>query len=254
MDKLGGWLEQFARGRSTSVVPVPGGVAVLNADFPRSHDHNKLIVTSAVDPDVLADAAERVLGGAGLQHRLIDVHDAGLAERLGPGLAARGYTGAPDVLMAATGPATKALDRAIEVVELGLAERMAAASASWRRERPDYDDVTVEQLGRRLATVAAAARATFFAVRDASGQVVARTDLYERDGLAQIEDVMTEPGARGRGLASRLVLHALEQAREGGAEVVFLTADADDWPQKLYQRLGFTEVGLTATFRTVTTV
>jgi len=37
-------------------------------------------------------------------------------------------------------------------------------------------------------------------------------------------------------------------ARRHGAEVVFLLADADDWPQQLYRRLSFTDNARTSQF------
>jgi ribosomal protein S18 acetylase RimI-like enzyme len=233
--------------RSTSVVPVPGGRAVLNTGFPAAHNLNRLAVTRPCAAAELAEAAERVLGGQGLPHRLIDVTDVALAERLAPGLAAYGYQRSHTVLMAAAGPARKVAANA-PVAELDLAERSAVASQEWRRDRPDWSEKMVDQLGRRIATVLDAAQAHFLAIRDPSGAVLARADLYLRDGVGQIEEVVTEPAARGRGLASRLVLTAVERARAGGAELVFLVADADDWPQQLYRRLGFTTLGASAAF------
>ncbi|MDP9393173.1 MAG: GNAT family N-acetyltransferase, partial [Actinomycetota bacterium] len=99
------------------------------------------------------------------------------------------------------------------------------------------------QLGERTRTLLAAVDATFLAVRGTDGHVVSRADLYLRDGVAQVEEVATEPAARGRGLASALVVEAVRRARSAGAELVFLVAEADDWPEKLYRRLGFSDVG-----------
>jgi predicted acetyltransferase len=48
---------------------------------------------------------------------------------------------------------------------------------------------------------------------------------------------------RGRGYASALVLHTLQEARRAGCDLVFLVADAQDWPKALYRRLGFDELG-----------
>jgi predicted N-acetyltransferase YhbS len=39
------------------------------------------------------------------------------------------------------------------------------------------------------------------------------------------------------------VLAAVAEARQAGAEFVFLVADANDWPKALYGRLGFDVVG-----------
>ena len=124
-------------------------------------------------------------------------------------------------------------------------ERVAAAD--WERDEPQQDPEVWRQLGDRVQTVQRAADATYLAVR-AESRVIARADLYLRGGTAQVEEVLTDPGHRGQGHASTLVHHALHLARRRGAEVVFLLADADDWPQQLYQRLGFTDTARTSQF------
>jgi hypothetical protein len=40
-----------------------------------------------------------------------------------------------------------------------------------------------------------------------------------------------------------LVLRAAAESRAAGNDLTFLVADADDWPQRLYERLGFETVG-----------
>jgi ribosomal protein S18 acetylase RimI-like enzyme len=72
---------------------------------------------------------------------------------------------------------------------------------------------------------------------------VAYADLYVEPPNAQIEDVGTLEEHRGRGYASAVVLHAVELARRAGANFIFLVADAQDWPQHLYRRLGFEPIG-----------
>ena len=64
-----------------------------------------------------------------------------------------------------------------------------------------------------------------------------------RKELGLPEDVGTLEEHRGRGYASAVVLHAAELARRAGADFVFLVADAQDWPQHLYRRLGFEPIG-----------
>ena len=61
--------------------------------------------------------------------------------------------------------------------------------------------------------------------------------------MAEIDDVLTLPDHRGRGYASALVLDAVHRAHSAGADLVFLEAAEDDWPQHLYVRLGFETVG-----------
>jgi ribosomal protein S18 acetylase RimI-like enzyme len=54
---------------------------------------------------------------------------------------------------------------------------------------------------------------------------------------------------RNRGLARAVVLTAAERARNEGADLVFLRADAADWPQRFYERLGFAVAGRPDVFR-----
>jgi len=70
------------------------------------------------------------------------------------------------------------------------------------------------------------------------GRIAAYCELRSDGEVAQIEDVNTLERYRGRGLGRALVQHALARARKTH-DLVFLEALADDWPQRLYRRLGF---------------
>ena len=61
-------------------------------------------------------------------------------------------------------------------------------------------------------------------------------------GVGQVEEVYTAAAHRGHGLASAVVRAAIAAAHERGDDLVMIMADADDWPQKLYERLGFETV------------
>ena len=59
---------------------------------------------------------------------------------------------------------------------------------------------------------------------------------------AWIEDVVVDEAARGRGIASGLVRHAIEQARAIGALSIDLTSrPSRTEANRLYQRLGFSQ-------------
>jgi predicted GNAT family acetyltransferase len=83
---------------------------------------------------------------------------------------------------------------------------------------------------------------------EADGKLVAHAELYSHDGVGQIEDVVTLEPYRGRGLARALVLRAGAESRAVGNDLTFLVADADDWPYRLYERLGFETIGRYARF------
>ena len=64
----------------------------------------------------------------------------------------------------------------------------------------------------------------------------------------KVEEVETRPEARNRGLASALVVEGVCRAQRAGARLVFLMADADDWPARLYRRLGFVDLAANGGF------
>jgi len=74
-------------------------------------------------------------------------------------------------------------------------------------------------------------------------EIVAWTDLYIGEDVAQVEDVATLEEHRGKGYATAVVLRAVDEARNAGADLVYLVADEEDWPKEWYQRLGFDTVG-----------
>jgi GNAT superfamily N-acetyltransferase len=67
--------------------------------------------------------------------------------------------------------------------------------------------------------------------------------LLRAGGIAQVEEVGTLTSARERGYAKAIVTAAVAAAQAAGDATIFLTAEADDWPQLFYGRLGFETVG-----------
>jgi ribosomal protein S18 acetylase RimI-like enzyme len=65
--------------------------------------------------------------------------------------------------------------------------------------------------------------------------------VYSHEGLAQIEDVSVLNEFRGRGLARRLIEHALELVA-ADHDAVVICAETDDWPRRFYARMGFEHV------------
>jgi ribosomal protein S18 acetylase RimI-like enzyme len=57
---------------------------------------------------------------------------------------------------------------------------------------------------------------------------------------AHVEDIVVDEGMRGKGIGAALVRHALNVAREAGANGVALTSNPTrELANRLYQRLGF---------------
>jgi ribosomal protein S18 acetylase RimI-like enzyme len=75
------------------------------------------------------------------------------------------------------------------------------------------------------------------------GEPVSFTNLYLDGDTAQVEAVATLEAHRGRGYAKAVVARAVAEAEAAGATWIFLVADAEDWPQEMYRKLGFDGVG-----------
>ena len=111
-----------------------------------------------------------------------------------------------------------------------------------REWQPDADEKTVSEMNAANLLQVKAANSRIFGIVEA-GEVVSSAQLFSDGGTAQVEDVATLPAYRGRGHAKALVNRAVEEAVAGNHEFIFLVAEGHDWPKKLYNRLGFEEVG-----------
>jgi GNAT superfamily N-acetyltransferase len=85
------------------------------------------------------------------------------------------------------------------------------------------------------------------------GQVVAMATLLytistaEGGMAALLEDVVVQPGHRGRGIGSALLRHLLAEARKQGAlRVTLLTDTHNERAKALYAKLGFRPSSMTA--------
>lgn len=225
----------------TVVTPFRWGTVVRLPESPRRHDGNYLLVDdlpAEVEAPALAAEAERLLGGAGLAHRMVMFRDAPRGEALAPGLCALGWTVSRGVVMAHAQTGGPRVPPA-RVVEVDAAVLRTARETHLRT----YPWATPEVIGDLLdARAFLPVPARHFAVFE-GGEPVAWVELYAEDGVAQVEALATLPAHRNRGHASALVRHAVGTARRGGADLVFLVADAEDWPRHLYARLGFCEIG-----------
>lgn len=130
-----------------------------------------------------------------------------------------------------------------EVAELPLARCEALRHRLQLGELPATPDPTAvaEQLLEMDRRYGRAAGDRWFVAPAAAPASACR--LLSRGGeLAQVEEVATLAAARERGLARAVVEAAIRAAQDEGAETIFLGADADDWPQVFYARLGFAAV------------
>lgn len=230
------------------VVPFRFGRALFNDSFPLVWDLNVLRVDdpTGATAELLAEEAERLHGEAGHGHRRVTVLDERAGRRLEPEFRALGWEPDCFLYMAWRGngerKAPPADIREVEPSALRPLREEILRAEPWA----DSAEV-VRQVVDSSFLVARTGNARHLAAF-VEGEVASGADLYSDDRTAQVEDVSTFPAYRGRGLASAVVLHAVEEALDGRHDFVFLIADAADWPKELYKRLGFAPLGHKWTF------
>jgi GNAT superfamily N-acetyltransferase len=240
LERIGAFLCNIEDRAAQRVQRVRGGVALFDDRIPNiwMANHLRLDSTADVTAREVSDEADRVQGSASLQHRRVTVHDAAAGARLAPGLRALGWDVERLVVMVQRG--TSPVINTLAVTEL--------KGESWRAfrrrslENEDMNPATVRQMENAVDTlIERVGLRVFGALVD--GAVVSGCDLFSDGATAQIEAVVTLEEYRNRGLAKAVVWRAVEEARSGGHDLIFLVANADDWPRVLYKNLGFTEIG-----------
>jgi ribosomal protein S18 acetylase RimI-like enzyme len=225
----------------------PLGYAVVTEELPLRHDSNFLFLEQDVGSKEARAEADRILGGAGRNYRVILTFDDRIGDRLRPEFQELGWRTMRHIFMVQRRQPEKRAD-------LSLVEEVDESLLRPGRTREilaqpwGSPELAVELLDSKLF-LAKRAQTRFFGI-ESDGEIVAWSDLYVAQGVAQVEDVATLEEHRGKGYATAVVLRAVEEGRKAGADLVFLVADGEDWPKELYRRLGFDEVGRLYKFAT----
>jgi GNAT superfamily N-acetyltransferase len=221
---------------------IPLGTALFTDSLPVVWSLNFLRIEKiGLTAEEIAAEAERLQGGAGLEHRRVAIEDESAGRALEAGFVALGWK--PDVFLFMV--PRREPNRPIEtteVVEVSREELRPIREAILTEWLGAVDEKLMAQLAESDRRFAAAGNARHFALI-VDGKPVSSTDLFSNGRTAQIEDVGTLPEHRGAGHARSVVLRALEEARAMGHDFVFLVADARDWPREMYRRLGFDPIG-----------
>ena len=225
--------------------PTPYGPLLVHARLNRVHDVNFLRALEPGDASAeeLAAEADRVQGAAGIAHRRVNLRGEEKAERLEPQFVRLGWS--RSVSCSWCNGAGRTGDQNVHEVDEPTLRPLWADAI--RSEPHRKDEKLVRQILDHRRDVGEAIPTRLFA-GEADGKLVAHTELYSEEGVGQVENVFTLPDYRGRGLARSLVLHAVAESHAADNELTFLVADADDWPQRLYEKLGFETVGRYARF------
>jgi ribosomal protein S18 acetylase RimI-like enzyme len=227
------------------------GAVVTDQRFPAIWDINYARVDAAAPDLTLREVAGALLPaladvGTDTFH-VVSFHPEETADLLVQ-LSTLGHTLSWDVVMDLTSQATvRPADVCIERLDAGD-ELWSAVEGSLALF--GNDPSVAEQLRGIEEVTFAAGHKRWLGVRGDQGEIVALAALVLLEGVGYLDNVATFPQVRGHGLASAIVARAIELAREAGADHVSLFADPGDAPVvRMYERLGFREVGRLASTR-----
>jgi ribosomal protein S18 acetylase RimI-like enzyme len=215
------------------------GAALYNRELARVYDTN-LVRIDRLTPDITADELEGIANRLqrGLAHRKLLLPGSETAAWLAEEMGRRGwslnrtvvmrYEGGPQRDPQAAAGAEQVDPRAVRGARM---EALVGRSTDVQSQVADFTE-------RMAATTPSRVFAAF-----AGGEVAAFCALLEGDGIGEIDEVTTLPRFRRRGLATAVVEAALQASLADGRDLTFLVANADDWPRRWYERLGFAAVG-----------
>ena len=241
--------ERAMHGAAGRTITGAWGQAFLSPDLDRCYDRNVLWAVDdagGLSAAALDGHAERLLGGHDLPHRRL-LLEPPAQSRLHDGLVARGYDASSHLFQLHPGPAaTPDTVSGVDVVEVSI-DAVLAANDRYLQTDPDTpygrDARTRRHLLEHHRTYGpTGAHERRFAVCDGA-DVVAWARLWARGAEAQVEDVICLAEYRGRGYGRAVVAAATRAALIENLELLFIVADADDWPKELYARLGFAPAG-----------
>ncbi len=102
----------------------------------------------------------------------------------------------------------------------------------------ELDDDVLNQLVSRARRGALAGRMRWY-LGYLDGRPAGYTSVVPVGGAHYLDNVVTMPEFRRRGVASATVTLAVRAALDAGAACIFLLAEASGNPQRLYERIGF---------------
>ena len=206
--------------------PTPFGPVIVHSRLNRVHDLNFLRAEKpgGANAEELAAEAERVQGAAGIAHRRVNIRDEAQRERLEPQFVRLGWKPERFVLMVLRGEPDRPAEH--EVLEIDEPTMRPLWAEAIRAEPHGKDETLVQQILEHRRNGVERFPTRLFSA-EADGRLVAHAELYSKDGVGQVENVVTLPDYRGRGLARGLVLHACAESRADRHRDVQLRPERD---------------------------
>jgi hypothetical protein len=222
------------------------GKLFLTASTPLIWDANWVgIEETGLSIEQVVAIADDALGGEGLGHRTIALLDEADGRRLGDEVEAatarwpRWEVERTRYMLWRGGEASPGAAREVRLEQIEPLRRAIIAESM----PPDGGGpAAADQLFEHDRRYGLAGGDLWF-VAPADGEPMSACRLLRKDGIGQVEEVGTLTPARERGYARSIVTAAVAASQAAGDRATFLTAEAADWPQLLYARMGFETVG-----------
>ncbi len=217
--------------------PWEHGMVLRARSHPTYYSFNLVRVEEepAMDAAELAALADSAL--AGLKHRRIDFEQIEPAQARRAEFERMGWKATALVWMHHTNPGAVEAGEGFEVEEAPY-EAADALRLAWNME--DYEDYAFDESFRAGAQEVAEARdVRVLVVRD-GGAPVAFAQIERSGEQAEITQVYVHPDQRGGGRGTAMTRAAIRAAADVGD--LWIIADDEDRPKRLYERLGFSPV------------
>jgi predicted N-acetyltransferase YhbS len=238
-------------------IELPYGLVTLHPGLPSVYHLNMVTLDAPLARELDAAAIARLADQhlSHLIHRRIALDDAAAAAQLEPELLAAGWRRDRTVFMVWHGDRDSPMPSDPRSREISDAELRRLQARLYVEQRPSPApgaQALVAALVDAQAALRAGTPARCFGAGE-DGELYSSCTLFrERSlgegGIAMLEDVGTIVALRERGLARAVVTCALRAALAAGCDPIVIPADADDWPQIIYSKLGFEPVGTQVIF------
>jgi GNAT superfamily N-acetyltransferase len=218
--------------------PIEAGCVVTAPSLPAVWSVNQIRVALPLGLESVIELAEEQLAGVPYVHIVIENQEIG--PELEEAFRAAGWKTEREVWMALATAPDRETDTSV-VVDADEDE-VSELMRRWFAD-DELDAVALAQLVEFSRRESRACGDRLLGVRSSDGQLVAVSKLRSDGRTAQVEDVYTTPEARGRGFGRAVVQRAVDLASDDRNDLIFITADDNDWPKQLYARIGFRPFG-----------